>query len=125
MASGHVTRTNRPNTWLQRPSLRREDSPCQLRPRRHSASRCLTSYSRSLTSDRVIGLTLLHPLTSAHGTKGRSPPCTKIGRYRSEADKPGRELAVKSAALSPLRSFAGSKFRSAASPAAGVETGLN
>src|SRR5262252_4093660 len=32
------------------------------------------------------------------GTKGRSPPCTKIGRYRSEADKPGRELAVKSAA---------------------------
>jgi hypothetical protein len=30
MASGHVNRTNRPNTWLHRPSLRREDSPCQL-----------------------------------------------------------------------------------------------
>ena len=29
MASGHVNRTNRPNTWLHRPSLRREDSPCQ------------------------------------------------------------------------------------------------
>ena len=29
MASGHVNRTQRPNTWLHRPSLRREDSPCQ------------------------------------------------------------------------------------------------
>ena len=30
MASGHVNRTKRPNTWLHRPSLRREESPCQL-----------------------------------------------------------------------------------------------
>jgi hypothetical protein len=30
MASGHANRTNRPNTWLHRPSLRREESPCQL-----------------------------------------------------------------------------------------------
>jgi hypothetical protein len=29
MATGHVNRINRPNT-LHRPSLRREDSPCQL-----------------------------------------------------------------------------------------------
>jgi hypothetical protein len=29
MASGHVNRTNRPNTWLHRPATRREDSPCQ------------------------------------------------------------------------------------------------
>jgi hypothetical protein len=29
MASGHVNRANRPNTWLHRPSLRREDSTCQ------------------------------------------------------------------------------------------------
>jgi hypothetical protein len=29
MASGHVNRTNRPNTWPHRPSLRREESPCQ------------------------------------------------------------------------------------------------
>jgi hypothetical protein len=29
MASGHVNRTKRPNTWLHRPDLRREDSPCQ------------------------------------------------------------------------------------------------
>jgi len=29
MASGHVNRANRPNTWLLRPMLRREDSSCQ------------------------------------------------------------------------------------------------
>jgi hypothetical protein len=29
MASGHVNRTERPNTWQHRPSLRREESPCQ------------------------------------------------------------------------------------------------
>jgi hypothetical protein len=29
MASGHVNRINRPNTWLHRPNLRRKDSPCQ------------------------------------------------------------------------------------------------
>src|SRR5687768_2322183 len=29
MASGHVYRANRPNTWPHRPSLRREDSSCQ------------------------------------------------------------------------------------------------
>src|SRR5262245_48468033 len=29
MASGRVCRANRPNTWLHRPSLPREDSPCQ------------------------------------------------------------------------------------------------
>ena len=30
MASGHVNRAKRPNTWLHRPATRREDSPCQL-----------------------------------------------------------------------------------------------
>jgi hypothetical protein len=30
MASGLVCRANRPNTWLHRPSLRREVFPCQL-----------------------------------------------------------------------------------------------
>ena len=29
MASGHVNRIYRPNTWLYRPSLRREDFSCQ------------------------------------------------------------------------------------------------
>ncbi len=30
MASGHVNRTNRPNTWLHRPACKREENPCQL-----------------------------------------------------------------------------------------------
>jgi len=30
MASGQVNRIYRPNTWLHRPSLRREDFSCQL-----------------------------------------------------------------------------------------------
>ena len=29
MASGHVNRTERPNTWQHRPSLRRDNSSCQ------------------------------------------------------------------------------------------------
>jgi hypothetical protein len=29
MASGHEYRANRPNTWLLRPMLQSEDSPCQ------------------------------------------------------------------------------------------------
>ena len=44
---------------------------------------------------------LLRLLTAGFGTKGRSPPCTQIGRYRREADKPANELRVKSAALDP------------------------
>ena len=30
MASGHVNRTNRPNTWAHRPICIGEKSPCQL-----------------------------------------------------------------------------------------------
>ena len=30
MASGHVNRANRPNTWAHRPILQREESSCQL-----------------------------------------------------------------------------------------------
>src|ERR1700683_5238625 len=30
MASGHVNRTQRPNTWLHRPICTRKESPCQL-----------------------------------------------------------------------------------------------
>jgi hypothetical protein len=30
MASGHMNRTKRPNTWLYRPARRREENPCQL-----------------------------------------------------------------------------------------------
>jgi hypothetical protein len=29
MASGHMNRINKPNTWPHRPAAQREDSPCQ------------------------------------------------------------------------------------------------
>jgi hypothetical protein len=37
MASGHVNRTNRPNTWLHRPTCKREALPTRSRP--HMAHR--------------------------------------------------------------------------------------
>ena len=35
MASGHVNRTKRPNTWQHRPSLRREDFLAKPEPSTH------------------------------------------------------------------------------------------
>jgi hypothetical protein len=35
MAGGHGNRANRPNTWLHRPSLRREDLLANLEPSTH------------------------------------------------------------------------------------------
>jgi hypothetical protein len=45
MASGRVNRTQRPNTWLHRPSLRREDSTCQLGAV-HTWHKCASIRSR-------------------------------------------------------------------------------
>jgi len=55
MASGHVNRINRPNTWLLRPDLRREESPCQHGAVHtwHKASRvrvAMTALPRKQTS---------------------------------------------------------------------------
>ena len=38
MASGHVNRTQRPNTWLHRPTLRREDFLANSEPSTHGPS---------------------------------------------------------------------------------------
>jgi hypothetical protein len=35
MASGHVNRTNRPNTWLHRPTCLREENPANSEPSTH------------------------------------------------------------------------------------------
>ena len=43
MASGHVNRANRPNTWLHRPSLRREVFLANSEPSTHGTSRTLGS----------------------------------------------------------------------------------
>jgi hypothetical protein len=49
MASGHASRINRPNTWLLRPNLRREESPCQ-----HGAVH--TWHSFTVGSGRLVRL---------------------------------------------------------------------
>jgi hypothetical protein len=60
MASGHVNRTYRPNTWLDRPSLEREDFPCQP----GATHTWHFSYVTSLTDDvRSLGQSGLDPKT--------------------------------------------------------------
>ena len=39
MASGHVNRANRPNTWLHRPMLHREKALANQEPSTHGPSR--------------------------------------------------------------------------------------
>jgi len=48
MASGHVNRINRPNTWLHRPTLRREVLTCQPGAVHtwHLADECPTQLQR-------------------------------------------------------------------------------
>jgi hypothetical protein len=53
MASGHVNRTKRPNTWLHRPACGREESPCQL-----GTGRALQAGYDDL---EMVGLALLYP----------------------------------------------------------------
>src|SRR5438067_50886 len=60
MASGHVNRTNRPNTWLHRPSLRREKSPCQSEPSTHVAGAlAVIRYAKLHGTDHRPWLTAL------------------------------------------------------------------
>ena len=51
MASGHVNRTNRPNTWLHRPSLRVTIPLANPEPSTHGTSRhfAATQQLRSLS----------------------------------------------------------------------------
>src|SRR6516162_10270342 len=62
MASGHVNRANRPNTWLRRPALQREETPCQPGSRPHMA--------QSRRPGRTIRAS---PTRSLRSLKSRSP----------------------------------------------------
>jgi hypothetical protein len=59
MASGHANRTNRPNTWPHRPSLRREESPCPIRSRPHMAQSVSAAVSELWLLPEVKRPTLL------------------------------------------------------------------
>src|SRR5262249_15006075 len=84
MASGHVNRTNRPNTWLHRPTCKREEKPCQLgavHTWHKAALRCAANVWTAIGGEADIG---------------RAPQ------------------ACRSDAIDPQQSWAGLKSRSAA-----------
>src|SRR5262249_39225495 len=78
MASGHMNRANRPNTWLHRPACKREEKPCQLgavhmEQSRHiePSSRCpLSGVKRTLLSKPVMSA--YDPKRTNTGSKSRS-----------------------------------------------------
>src|SRR6476620_6283536 len=80
MASGHVNRIYRPNTWLHRPSLRREDLSCQPGAVHtwHKADVAgLSAFRRIImTSGEKIGAALAKALKSAAAEwkKGEQAP---------------------------------------------------
>jgi hypothetical protein len=82
MASGHVNRANRPNTWLLRPSLLREDIPCQ------SGAAAMASPSRRATARRS---------TSAAGRTGQHCPkaIAVVAKCLDSADEKVRLMAAK------------------------------
>ena len=62
MASGHVNRTNRPNTWLHRPATQREDFPCQLGGRgcKNWVGRRAATSALNIVSGLLIPAALRH-----------------------------------------------------------------
>ena len=63
MASGHVNRAKRPNTWQHRPSLRREESPCQPGAVHtwHIAARCATARPQLPKADTARAWSMMTP----------------------------------------------------------------
>ena len=53
MASGHVNRSNRPNTWRHRPATRREDFPCQPEPSTHGTDRLFQPVAKDFRCWRL------------------------------------------------------------------------
>src|SRR6476646_5216374 len=90
MASGHVNRTNRPNTWLHRPATRREDSPCQL------GAVHTWHFSDLARYPTLAGLLIHRGLTARVGNCGKRPEllneishCQKswTGRAATQSDR--------------------------------------
>jgi hypothetical protein len=92
MASGHVNRIYRPNTWLHRPSLRREDFSCQpgavhtwhetdmptllrnVRSQGQSGKHLLTLSFSGFDPSRTLGRSVWGPLFAL----SHSPPHRKV-----------------------------------------------
>src|SRR5476649_201546 len=91
MASGHVSRINRPNTWLHRPCLQREESPCQLGAVHtwHFSTDCVVRlnvccWGKNGHDEKVARLPLLthlghaHLISSAVTSRLQFPACAAI-----------------------------------------------
>jgi hypothetical protein len=74
MASGHVNRTNRPNTWLHRPSLLREKVLANPEPSTHGPSRHFAA-PRNLVS--IGGIADIADLLVARLPVANDPGCVK------------------------------------------------
>jgi hypothetical protein len=84
MASGHVNRANRPNTWLHRPALQREEKPCQ-QGAVHTWHSC---YEQSRRSGVWFGL-LRGPLSFADHFGGG--PKSDLGRLQDSTEFRGAD----------------------------------
>jgi hypothetical protein len=101
MASGHVNRINRPNTWLLRPDLRREESPCQhgavhtwhKTDEDDQALECPYAgepdVDRSLSSSQF----LTHTRTATTPALGTGTSRRRLGRRKQIAPLIGRAIA--------------------------------
>src|SRR5262245_13125001 len=86
MASGHVNRTNRPNTWLHRPACKREEKPCQLGGR-IEMSQC-SSLSRTGFPLPIRVKWRRDHLGVGHHLMQQSEPL-RLGRERQQTDAGG------------------------------------
>jgi len=91
MASGHVYRTNRPNTWLHRPSLRREDSPCQPGAV-HTWPTAAENDVRSNVGYRVLSGLVLLSLSSSRFDPQQTSHGELVGNSFSQSVSLGRYL---------------------------------
>jgi hypothetical protein len=82
MASGPVSRTNRPNTWLLRPALQRALSLDSLEPSTHDPKRLFTELVM-LEFDR-------HPVVGSERRTGKSTISRdQIGHWQQSASSRG------------------------------------
>jgi hypothetical protein len=82
MASGHVYRANRPNTWLLRPMLQSEDSPCQLGAVHTWPLTDISSQFRSFCAAQPDVCGHLDDVRAGCGRRGYNVPRTGAGLWR-------------------------------------------
>ena len=85
MASGHVIRANRPNTWLHRPALHVKKTLASREPSTHGTERPLASAPR-----QVCFLTLSRPVANVVTIAADDPERTSRSQILGFAKAPSR-----------------------------------